>query len=61
LEQLQRPGRTQGWPFGFLLGVGSGLTYGVWNWQAVGTAQSTWGFVVQGGYFILDPWQVYAR
>ena len=37
------------------------LTYGVWNWEAVGTAQSTWGFVAQGGYFILDPWQVYVR
>jgi len=35
------------------------LTYGVWNWEAVGTAQSTWGFVAQAGYFIFDPWQLY--
>jgi hypothetical protein len=37
------------------------MAYGMWNWQAVGTAQSTWGFVAQAGYFILEPWQVYAQ
>jgi len=37
------------------------LAYGTWSWAAVGTLQSTWGFVAQGGYFIFDPWQVYAR
>jgi hypothetical protein len=37
------------------------MAYGVWNWAAVGTAESTWGFVAQAGYFILEPWQVYAQ
>lgn len=37
------------------------MAYGVWNWQAVGTAQSTWGFLAQAGYFIFEPWEVYAQ
>ena len=37
------------------------MAYGIWNWAAVGTAQSTWGLVAQAGYFIFEPWQVYAQ
>jgi len=37
------------------------MAYGMWNWEAVGGVRSTWGFVAQGGYFILEPWQVYAQ
>ena len=37
------------------------MAYGVWNWEAVGAVRSTWGFVAQAGYFILEPWQVYAQ
>ena len=37
------------------------MAYGVWNWAAVGTAQSTWGLMAQAGYFIFEPWQVYAQ
>ena len=37
------------------------MAVGVWNWAAVGVAQSTWGFLAQGGYFILEPWQVYLQ
>ena len=37
------------------------MAYGLWNWEAVGTARSTWGFVAQAGYFIFEPWQVYAQ
>ena len=37
------------------------MAYGVWSWAAVGTAQSTWGLMAQAGYFIFEPWQVYAQ
>lgn len=37
------------------------MAYGMWNWQAVDGVRSTWGFVAQAGYFILEPWQVYAQ
>ncbi len=37
------------------------MAYGVWNWQAVDGVRSTWGLVAQAGYFIFDPWQVYAQ
>jgi len=37
------------------------MAYGMWNWEAVDGVRSTWGFMVQGGYFILEPWQVYAQ
>lgn len=37
------------------------MVYGLWNWEAVGELRSTWGAVAQAGYFIFEPWQVYAQ
>ena len=37
------------------------MAYGMWNWEAVGGVRSTWGFLAQAGYFIFEPWQVYAQ
>ena len=37
------------------------MAYGMWTWEAVGRLQSQWGFVAQAGYFIFEPWQVYAQ
>ena len=37
------------------------MAYGIWNWEAVDGVRSTWGFMAQAGYFIFEPWQVYAQ
>jgi len=37
------------------------LAQGVWNWFDDPSPTSRWGFMVQGGYFIREPWNVYAR
>jgi hypothetical protein len=37
------------------------MVYGMWNWEAVSGLRSTWGLVAQAGYFIFEPWQVYAQ
>jgi hypothetical protein len=37
------------------------LAQGVWNWFDDPTPTSRWGFMVRGGYFILEPWNVYAQ
>lgn len=37
------------------------MVYGMWTWEAVGEVRSQWGFVAQAGYFIFEPWEVYAQ
>jgi len=37
------------------------MAYAMWTWEAVGRLQSQWGFVAQVGYFIFEPWQVFAQ
>jgi hypothetical protein len=47
-----------------LTASGSGwqvLAQGIWNWFSDPSAESRWGFLIQGGYFILEPWNVYLR
>lgn len=47
-----------------LTASGSGwqvLTQGIWNWFDAPSPESRYGLLVQAGYFITEPWNVYAQ
>jgi hypothetical protein len=37
------------------------MAQGIWNWFDQPTPESRWGFMIQAGYFILEPWNVYIQ